>query len=121
MQITWIFECVEFVDEMLDMCEEIVKDYDVNDRDYMNKFFPFAYAGQNAGGYPIYLLDYWLAQYMGEQDYLNFWTLTPKEGTQYDNGYSVYEDYGVLETLRVISDIVNTDYVQPGYADDYEE
>ena len=103
-------------DALLDMCEEIVKDYDVNSDEYLNAFFPFAYAGLSAGGYPSYMIDYWLAQYMGEEDYLNFWNFIPKEGTMLENGYSVYSDYGILESLRAFADITNTDFVQPGYS-----
>ena len=103
-------------DALLDMCANIVKDYNIQSEEYLNAFFPFAYAGLSAGGYPSYMVDYWLAQYMGATDYSNFWTFTPKEGTMIDNGYSVYNDYGILESLRVFADITNTDFVQPGYS-----
>ena len=103
-------------DAMLDMCDEIVKDYDINDKNYINKFFPMAYGAQDAAGYPNYMFDYWLAQYVGAEKYLNFWEFIPETGTTVENGYDVYGEQGVLEALRAISDIVNTDIVQPGYA-----
>ncbi len=103
-------------DALLDMCDEIVEGYDINEKDYLTKFFPIAYAGQNAGGYPGYMFDYYLAQYMGEEDYINFWKFNPKQGTVQENGYSVYEDPAILESLRIISELVNTDLTQAGYA-----
>ena len=103
-------------DAMLDMCDDIVKDYDINDKDYIRKFFPIAYGAQDASGYPGYLFDYWYAQYVGAENYLNFWEFIPKTGTLEENGYSVYNDQGLLEALRAISEIVNTDITQPGYS-----
>ena len=103
-------------DALLDMCDDIVKDYNVNDKDYISKFFPIAYGARDASGYPSLMLDYWHAQYSGEQKYRNFWEFIPDTGTTIENGYDVYADEGLLESLRVVSDMVNTDIVQPGYA-----
>lgn len=102
-------------DALFDMCDDIVKDYKLDDADLLTRFYPVAYAQSNAGGYPGYMFQYWMAQYMGQKTYENFWKFIPSNGTTVENGYEVYEDYGILETLRVISDLTNIDYCAPGY------
>lgn len=111
-------------DSTLAMCEEIVKDYDINDPNYTNKFFPIAYPGANAPGYVDYPAQIWMAQYMGAKGYNDFYGFVPADsvGTTeaqiqqeiIDRGYTVYENPGLLETLRVIRDWENLELCQPG-------
>ena len=101
-------------DAILDMCDAIVKNYDIDDKNYVNLFFPIAYGASDASGYPSYMLDYWYAQYTGATNYLNFWDFVPQTGSLETNGYSVYEDQGLLEALRCVSEFVNSDLVQAG-------
>lgn len=101
-------------DSILDMCDAIVKNYDVQDKNYANLFFPIAYGASDASGYPSYMLDYWYAQYTGKTNYLNFWDFKPQTGSLETNGYSVYNDQGLLEALRAVSEFVNSDLVQAG-------
>ena len=78
------------------------------------QFFPVAWSGLKAPGYWDYLAQVLFAQYTGLENYDNFWDFIPATGTQEDNGYTVYSDQGILETLNVVEELENTDYAVPG-------
>ncbi len=79
-------------------------------------FFPVAWASKNAPGYWDYLAQVLFAQYEGEEKYHNFWNFIPETGTTVSNGYTVYQDRGMYESLKVIEALTNLDYAVPGTA-----
>ncbi len=79
-------------------------------------FFPVAWASKNAPGYWDYLAQVLFAQYEGAEKYHNFWNFIPETGTTVENGYTVYQDRGMYEALKVIEALVDLDYAAPGTA-----
>jgi ABC-type glycerol-3-phosphate transport system substrate-binding protein len=76
--------------------------------------YPYAWAGGNASGYWNYLFGTWFAQYQGLSGYKDFLALNPASGTTKDNGYDVYNDLGMKESLNAMRSILNLDYSADG-------
>lgn len=76
--------------------------------------YPYAWAGNNAPGYWSYLFENWFAQYSGVEAYNNFWATIPASGDVNNDGWQVYEDNGILESLKGMEKIMNLDYATDG-------
>ncbi len=76
-------------------------------------FFPVAWGG-TVPGYWNQIAQVLFAQYEGRDAYHDFWNFIPKQGTQIENGYEVYQDRGMYESLRVVEALSNRDYTVPG-------
>ncbi len=83
---------------------------DVLDTD---SFFPVAWGG-TVPGYWNWLAQVLFAQYQGRDAYHDFWNFKPAQGTQVENGYEVYRDRGMYESLRIIEQLSNRDFTVPG-------
>ena len=77
---------------------------------------PFSWAGANAVGYWNYLFETWFAQYSTQPQFLNFVKCDPGDGNIKANGYKVYEDNGILESLKAMYDILDLKYSPNGSA-----
>lgn len=93
---------------------KMVKELQPADETDASAFYPVAFSGQKAPGYWRYLYTTLLAQYAGAQKYNDMWTFTPASGNQIADGYTVYEERGILEALKVIEELENRDYSVPG-------
>ena len=82
-----------------------------------NEFFPVTWPGLSAG-YWMYWTNVLQAQYMGEEEYKNFYNLIPEggESEMISSGWTVYEDRGIYETLKVAETLTNKDWAVPGTA-----
>lgn len=80
-----------------------------------NQFFPVAWTGQSAG-YWQYWTQTMLAQYMGEEAYYDFADFIPEGGedAMLESGWTVYENRGIYETLKVAETLMNRDWAVPG-------
>lgn len=76
-------------------------------------FFPVAWGG-TVPGYWNWLAQVLFAQYEGREEYHNFWRFIPEEGTAIENGYTVYQDRGMYEAVRVVELLSNRDFTVPG-------
>lgn len=76
-------------------------------------FFPVAWGG-TVPGYWNWLAQVLFAQYEGREEYHDFWRFIPEEGTAIENGYTVYQDRGMYEAVRVIELLSNRDFTVPG-------
>ena len=77
---------------------------------------PFSWAGANAAGYWCYIYETWFAQYSTQQKFLNFIKCDPGDGNIKENGYKVFEDEGILQSLRTMFDILDLRYSPNGSA-----
>lgn len=84
---------------------------DVLDTD--TPFFPIAWGG-TVPGYWNWLAQTLFAQYEGRDAYHDFWNFKPSQGTQIENGFEVYKDRGMYESVKVIEELSNRDYTVPG-------
>ena len=86
------------------------------DRFDATKFFPVSWAGGT--GYWSYLVNILMAQYMGKDGFCDFLNFVPAEGESQKvaSGYTVYENRGVYEALKVSEELQNRDYSVPGAA-----
>ena len=82
-----------------------------------DKVYPMSMAGNNAPGYMLYLYEIWFAQYSGKEGYDNFIKCDPGNGNIEKEGYKVYEDKGILETLKVFEQFCKLDYFPNGSVD----
>jgi ABC-type glycerol-3-phosphate transport system substrate-binding protein len=78
--------------------------------------YPYTWAGNNASGYWNFLFATWFAQYQTLAGFNKFLATTPDTGTMKDNGYDVYHDQGILESLKVMTSLLNLDYSPDGSA-----
>lgn len=75
------------------------------------KVYPYAWAGNNAPGYWQYLYNSWFGQY-SSIDNFNKWLSLDNDNVT--DGYKVYEDQGILESLKAMHDTLNLDYSENG-------
>ncbi|MCB5288491.1 MAG: ABC transporter substrate-binding protein, partial [Candidatus Cloacimonetes bacterium] len=78
--------------------------------------FPFAWGGENTAGFWSFLFETWFGQYSGRTKFENFVNCEPEDGDIINNGYKVYEDPGILESLKAMFQILNLDYCANGSA-----
>jgi ABC-type glycerol-3-phosphate transport system substrate-binding protein len=78
--------------------------------------YPYVWAGGNASGYWNFLFSTWFAQYQSLDGFNKFLALTPETGTSKDNGYDVYNDQGILESLKAMDDVLDLNYAPDGSA-----
>ena len=98
--------------EMKAMCDYILEQ---NKKTASNRtIYPITWAGANAAGYFEYSLLTWMAQYMGIEEYNDFYRLKPKTGTTYENGYDVYDNEGILYALKAQETFTCEDYAAEG-------
>lgn len=76
--------------------------------------YPFVWAGNNAPGYWSYLYDCLFAQYAGVEAFRNFVATQPESGDIINDGWKVYEDKAILESLKVLEPMMNLDYAPNG-------
>lgn len=70
--------------------------------------YPHVWAGYNAISYWRFLEDVWFAQYSGVENYKKFLSMEYSEDAS--EGWKVYEDQGLLESLRVTETLLNLNY-----------
>ncbi|MDR1093098.1 MAG: ABC transporter substrate-binding protein [Clostridiales bacterium] len=75
--------------------------------------FPIAF-GKETGGYWEYVFHTLYSQYEGAAKYKDFWDCVPESGTTAENGYTVFENRGIYEALKVIQQFANLDYAVSG-------
>ena len=82
-----------------------------------NGWFPVTWTGTSAG-YWDYLISMFITQYMGADQYENFMNFIPSGGQEQmlASGYTVYEDRGIYEALKVSETLQNRDLAVPGTA-----
>ena len=98
--------------EMEEICETVL---DAGRKSkFGNDIYPMTWAGSNASGYSEYALLTWMAQYMGVEEYDDFFALKPKTGTTIENGYEVYDNEGILYALKAMETFFNADYAAEG-------
>ncbi len=99
------WEIPKTTDELLALCETIYKTKVLN-VPAADQIYPFAWAGDNADGYWLYMFEAWWAQYEGLDNYKNFWQVN------YDGGlaeaYQLYAQEGRLKALEVLAEILQT-------------
>lgn len=66
---------------------------------YTTRVFPFSYS-ISGNGYTSIPLKYWLAQYLGEQDWEIFWSMQDKDGNNLEKPYEVFAMDGVTQVLE---------------------
>lgn len=76
--------------------------------------YPYSFAGDNASGYWAYLYETWFAQYSGQKGFERFMRCEPTTGTIKDNGYEVYNDQGILESLKAMFELLDVKYAPKG-------
>ena len=76
--------------------------------------YPFVWAGNNASNYWMYLWEVLFAQYSGVSGYMDFLMCNPESGDMIADGWKVYEDPGILESLKVMDELLNLDYSADG-------
>lgn len=86
------------------------------------KIFPYSWGGENTAGYWSFLFETWFGQYSGRTRFENFVKCDPGDGDITNNGYKVYEDAGILESLKAMFQILDLNYCANGSASrDYME
>lgn len=105
-------------DGILKIIDELAPKTDPGTTGYEKAFFPVAVAGKNAPGYNDFLAQPLIAMYEGKESYENLYEFIPDGGIDYqvDNGYKVYEKWGIYEALKFMEAFMNTDYCAPGYS-----
>ena len=98
--------------EMKKICDDILGKKRVSGNG--NTIYPITWPGQNCSGYSEYSLLTWMAQYMGIEDYTNFFKLQPKNGTIKDNGYEVYDNVGILYAFKAQETFFAKEYAAEG-------
>lgn len=73
--------------------------------------YPYAWAGNNAPGYWEYLFNSWFGQYSTVENYNKWLSL---DGDNVTDGYKVYTDKGILESLKAMHDTLNLKYSENG-------
>ncbi|MFA5480806.1 MAG: ABC transporter substrate-binding protein [Bacilli bacterium] len=81
--------------------------------------FPYAWGGENTAGYWSFLFETWFGQYSGRTRFENFVKCDPGDGDIKNNGYKVYEDAGILESLKAMFQILDLNYCANGSASRY--
>ena len=76
--------------------------------------YPYVWAGNNASSYWLYLWEVLFAQYSGISGYQNFLMCNPESGDMINDGWQVYEDPGILESLKVMDALLNLNYSADG-------
>ena len=76
--------------------------------------YPFSWGGNNAAGYWQYLYETWFAQYTGVKTFNNFMNCDPGNGKIVEEGYKVYENEGILKSLKAMFDILDLNYSPKG-------
>ena len=111
----YTFDAFLTTDSMIEMTEALAPKGDA--RLNRNSFFPVTWTGMSSGYW-----DYWIqsliAQYMGFDTYKDFWDFIPAGGEEamIESGYTVYENRGIYEALKVAETLENRDYAVPGTA-----
>jgi len=98
--------------EMKEMCDTVLNSNAIADTG--NRIYPMTWAGQNASGFLAYDLYTWIAQYMGIEDFYDFFAIKPKTGTTIDNGYDVYDNDGILYGLKAAETFIDEKYACAG-------
>lgn len=89
--------------------DELIHCYEViSEESKATGVYPNAWAGYNAVSYLRYLLDVWVAQYSGVDNYRKFMNMEYSDDPA--EGWKVYEDQGWVESLDVLGVIMNPDY-----------
>ena len=98
--------------EMKAICDDIVSKNRKSENG--NTIRPVVWPGANASGYFAYPLFTWMAQYMGVEDYTDFFKFKPKTGTTIENGYDVYDNEAILYALRAMETFAAREYAAEG-------
>ena len=78
--------------------------------------YPWSWGGDNAAGYWSFLYETWFGQYSGQKKFYDFVKCDPGDGTIKQNGYKVYEDTGILESLNAMFGVLDLSYSSNGSA-----
>lgn len=79
-----------------------------------DKVYPYSFGGNNAPGYWLYLYETWFAQYAGQESFMDFMRCDPGDGDIEHNGYKVYQNPAIYETLKVFEKFMKLDYSSNG-------
>ena len=78
--------------EMWEVVEKVMEDAATT------RVFPFSYS-ISGNGYTSIPLKYWLAQYLGQENWDTFWSMQDKDGNNLEKPYEVFEMDGVEQVL----------------------
>ena len=98
--------------ELKAMCDEIINQG--RQSEYGNPIKATVWPGANASGYFAYPLLTWMAQYMGVEEYTDFFSLRPKTGSTRENGWEVYDNEAILYALRAMETFAAQEYAADG-------
>lgn len=76
--------------------------------------YPYAWAGNNASSYWFSLWYIYFAQYSGAKAFEDFIATMPESGDIVNDGWQVYEDKGILESLKAMEQLMKLDYSADG-------
>lgn len=94
--------------------DELLEQFEMILTEGAGSVYPMTYAGANAAGYWTYMFDTLFGQYSGVDAVSNFYKLVPETETVAEDGWKVYEDEGIFESLKVIEKLVNDKYCSSG-------
>ena len=98
--------------EVKKMCDNILTQKRNSSNGRM--IYPITWGGQNTSGYSEFLLLTWMAQYMGINEYNDFFAMRPKSGTTLENGCDVYDNEGILYALQAEETFYDEQYAAAG-------
>ena len=98
--------------EMMAMCEDVIRRNLQTEKG--NPIKALVWPGANASGYFAYPLLTWMAQYMGIEEYTDFFKFKPKTGTTIENGYDVYDNEAILYALKAMETFAAQEYAAEG-------
>lgn len=98
--------------EMKEMCDAV--NNQVKNTYKGKRIYPMTWAGANASGYVEYSLLTWMAQYMGVEEYMDFFRFKPEDGDIIGHGYDVYNNEGILYALNALEGIIGQEYAATG-------
>lgn len=76
--------------------------------------YPFVWAGNNAPGYWDYLYKTYFAQYSSVENFYKFLKVKPTSGNVAEDGWTVFEDRGILEALKAMEPMMDLSYAPNG-------
>lgn len=97
-------------DEFNAMCEAIAADTPETG------IYAYAWPGGNASGYITYLFYEYFAQYSGKEAFMNFVKTVPVSQDVINDGWTVYEDEGILHALKAMEPIMEPRFSPDGSA-----
>ena len=98
--------------EMKAMCDDVISKNRKSGNG--NPIKATVWPGANASGYFAYPLLTWMAQYMGVEEYTDFFKFKPKTGTTKTNGYDVYDNEAILYALKAMETFAAQEYAADG-------